>query len=348
MDFRSYPPVGSMPGTLAIPEDAAPPRVRIMDYSHEVLEELDIDDPQRLRRYLDEHSISWIDVQGLGDENVLRGIAEVFDIHPLALADVVHAPQRPKVDEYERQCFIVTRQVRLGDDGELIAEQVSLVLGTNYVLTFQEKYGDVLDPVRSRLRRPGSLVRKLGPDYLAYAVLDAIIDGYYPVLEHYGDLMEDLEEEVIERPSRQAVRRIYEMRRHLLALRRAIWPQRDMINALIRDESELISQNVRVYLRDCYDHVVQLMDVIETLHELNAGLMEAYLTATSNRMNEIMKVLTIIATIFIPLSFVAAIFGMNFVVFPEIHWRWGYAYFWGLCLLVAGGMLVYFRRRDWI
>jgi magnesium transporter len=330
-----------------MPEAAPPPRVHVIDYNRAEMRELDVTDVESLRPYRDGETVTWIDVQGLGDEQVLRRIGEIFSVHELALADIVNTPQRPKVEDYDDHELIISRMAHLIEPPRFEMEQISIVLGRRFVLTFQETYGDVLDPVRMRIRQNG-LIRHMGADFLAYAIVDAVIDGYYPVLEVLGEYLEDLEDEVVANPTPATLRKIHEVKRELIQLRRAIWPQRDTVNSLIRDEFPRVSQSVRVYLRDCYDHTVQIMDVVESYREVAASFMEVYLSSVSNRMNEIMKLLTVIATIFIPLTFIVGVYGMNFENMPELHWRWSYAAVWLIMVAIAAVMLIFFRRRGWL
>ncbi len=312
--------------------------------------------PEECISYLDTESVSWVDVQGLGNRDILERLGKVFDLHPLVLEDVVNMGERPKIEDYEDQLLIIARMVVPKERTYgFYSEQVSLVLGQNYLLTVQEEpEHDCLESVRVRIERNKGIIRKQGADYLAYALLDAIIDGFFPVLELYGDRLEELEEEVIFKPTRQTLQQIYQIRRELLQLRRAIWPQRDAISTLIRDSSELISEEVRMYLRDCYDHAVQVMDMVETYRELSSGLMDVYLSAVSNKMNEIMKLLTVVSSIFIPLTFVAGIYGMNFNTekspynMPELNWYWGYPICLAFMGAIAGGLLFFFWRRGWL
>jgi len=345
---KRHTKVGARPGTLVIPRDASVPKVQITGYTEAKLEERAISDMADLAGCLKRSMVSWVDVQGLGDEATLRTIGEIFSLHPLALEDVVNVPQRPKVEVYDAHLLLITRMVMLRDATVLEPEQVSIFVGPNYVLTVQERYGDVFDPVRERLRRGGGPIRKLGPDYLAYALLDTVIDAYYPILEKMGDFLETLEDEVVQRPTARSLQQVYRAKRELLTLRRSIWPQREAINSLVRDESEFISDAVRVYLRDTYDHCVQLIDGTETYRELVGGLMDVYLSSVGNRQNEVMKVLTIMASIFIPLTFLAGIYGMNFENMPELHSRWGYPILLGIMIATAFAMLSYFRRLGWI
>lgn len=345
---KRHPPVGARPGTLVVPPDAPKPAIRLIRYSQTDVEEREILDLQELTSCVAGPRVSWVDLQGLGDENILRAIADIFGMHPLALEDVVNIPQRPKSESYEHQHLFITRMVRLLNSRRIDTEQISIVLGPHYVLTLQEKTGDLFDPVRKRIRAGTGPMRRSGPDYLAYALIDTVIDGYYPVVELIGDQLHDLEETILDRPARSGLNRIHQMRRELLGLRRSVWPQREAVNALIREESPLVSATVRQYLRDCHDHAVQIADVIETYRELAASLMDVHLSSTGQRTNEVMKVLTVMASIFIPLTLIAGIYGMNFKFQPELSYRWAYPLVLGLMLLVGGGMLIFFRAKGWI
>jgi magnesium transporter len=289
--------------------------------------------------------VVWVNVDGLGDEGVLSRLGNLFNLHRLALEDVVNVSQRPKVEPYEGHLFMVSRMIHY--EGPLETEQISFFVGENYVLTFQEYPGDCFDLVRQRIKSGQGIMRHAGPGYLAYALVDALVDAYFPVLEVFGERLEDLEDEVIARPASHVVGRIHVVKRELLALRRSMWPQREAVNALLRDESPYINRETRIYLRDCYDHSVQLLDIIETYREFTAGLMEAYLSSLSNRMNEIMKVLAIFASIFAPLTFITGIYGMNLMM-PEQTIPWAYPSVLALMAAIAGLLLVYFRRRGWL
>ncbi|MBE9107038.1 magnesium/cobalt transporter CorA [Nostoc cf. edaphicum LEGE 07299] len=355
-DDEFYHQPGTIPGTIFIDADAPPPIIFLIDYNQTNFTREQIATPEECAPYLDSESISWVDVQGLGSQDILQRLGNVFELHPLVLEDIVNVPERPKTEDYEDQLLFISRMVVAKERTcGFYSEQVSLILGKNYLLTVQEEpEHDCFEGVRSRIEKNKGIIRKQGADYLAYAVLDAIIDGFFPVLELYGERIEELEEEVIVRPTPQTLQSIYQIRRELLQLRRAIWPQRDAINALIRDGSDLISEEVRIYLRDCYDHTVQVMDMVETYRELASGLMDVYLSAVSNKMNEIMKVLTIVSTIFIPLTFVAGIYGMNFNTekspynMPELNWYWGYPLCWAVMLAIAFSLLFFFWRRGWL
>ncbi|NJO71378.1 MAG: magnesium/cobalt transporter CorA, partial [Oscillatoriales cyanobacterium RM1_1_9] len=300
---------------------------------------------------------SWLDVQGIGQYGTTwQRMSQVFQFHPIALEDVVNLPQRPKVVVYENpdHIVIVAQMVMLTPEAETHKEQVSLILGNNYLITVQEEPRfDCLQPVRDRIRINQGALRKHGADYLAYAILDAIIDGYFPVLEDYSDRLEDLEDEVLFKSNRGTLERIYETKREILFLRRTIWSQREALYSLVRDRTHLIGKKTRVYLQDCYDHAVNLVDMLETYRELASDLTNLYLSSISNKMNEIMKFLTIVSAIFIPLTFIAGLYGMNFdpdkspLNMPELDWYWGYPVCLAVMLITALGLIFYFWRRGW-
>lgn len=354
LDYFSDIP-GSMPGTLNIEADSSPPVIVLIDYDEANAIRQEVETPEACVPFLDSESVSWVDVKGLGSEDVLRRLGHVFSLHPLVLEDIVNVPQRPKIEEYDEQLLIIARMVTMKTSGSgFISEQVSLVLGRHYLLTVQEEPEyDCFGPIRERIRTSKGTIRKQGSDYLAYALLDAIIDGFFPVLEEYGEKIEELEDEVVANPSRQTLEKIHAVKRELLGLRRAIWPQRDAINALIRDGSDLISHDVHIYLRDCYDHAIQVLDMVETYRELAASLMDVYLSSVSNKMNEIMKLLTVISSIFIPLTFIAGVYGMNFNTekspfnMPELDWYWGYVACWAVMLATAFSLVFFFWKRGW-
>jgi magnesium transporter len=345
---------GAAPGTLAVDPAAPRSRIRVIAYGPSAITTKQVDDPEAVREFLDRWPVTWVNVDGLGDAVTLGRIGEVFELHRLSLEDVVNVHQRAKVEPYGRYHFIVGRMVNSLDDEALTTEQLSIFLGRNYVLTFQEQPGDCFDTVRDRISKGGGRIRSCGPDYLAYALIDAFIDDYFPVLERYGERLEALESEVIYRADNQLIAHIHQVKRDLLVLRRAIWPLREAINSLIRDPTPLISDETRIYFRDCYDHAVQLIDLLENYREIASSLVEVYLSSVSNRLNEIMKVLTIFTVVFIPLNFIASIYGMNFSTdksswnMPELNWVYGYPFALGLMAAVALFMLIYFRKKRWI
>lgn len=346
---------GGAPGDIRFHPDALPPQITLLDYNQSDVKKININQPEECIPYLDSETISWVDIGGLGGEETWQKIKQVFNLHPMALEDIIHVPQRPKMEEFEDQIVVIARMVSLRQDGKsFMTEQISLVVGKNYLLSVQEEpYYDCLQFVRERIQSSRSQIRKSGVDYLLYALIDAIIDGFFPILEMYGEAIEELEEEVITSATPQTLERIYQIKRELLELRRAIWPQRDAINALIRDSSDLISHDVRIYLRDCYDHSIQVLDIVETYRELASSLTDVYLSSVSNRMNEVMKLLTIISSIFIPLTFIAGIYGMNFNTetspfnMPELNWYWGYVITLAVMAIIAIVMVILFWRRGW-
>ncbi len=347
---RSKP--GDLPGLLQPDPESPPPVVHVIAYGPDQLLEKRVTDCQQVRDLVGKAPVTWINVEGLGDANTIRSIGELFHLHPLALEDVVNTHQRPKAEPYQGSLFIVARMAELND--RLETEQISLFLGQNFVVTFLEDPGDAFDTVRQHLRHSQGRIRSSNAGYLAYALLDAVVDGYFPVVEEYGERLDEIEDEVVSRPSRATIAWAHQVKRDLRGLRRAVWPLREAINALSRDQSEFIDAETRVYLRDCYDHTVQIIDIVETYRELDADLTDLYLSSLSNRLNEVMKVLTIIATIFMPLSFIASIYGMNFnpqaspYNMPELNWRYGYPFALGLMLVTAVGMYWFFRYKRWV
>ena len=351
----SYEIPGSIPGTLNIEDDAEIPKIVLIDYSSDRADLISNLTPEACAEHLNTESVSWVDVKGLGSESILQRLGKVFELHPLVLEDVVNVPQRPKVEDYPQQLVIITQMVVPKPSGEgFWLEQVSLVVGNNYLLTVQEKpEKDCFLPVRRRIKFNKGSIRDMGSDYLAYALWDAIIDGFFPVLEIYGEKIEDLEDKVIFNPSNSNLAEVYQIKRELLALRRAIWPQRNALNTLIRDGSSVIDPDILIFLRDCYDHTVQIIDIVETYRELASSLTDIYLSSISNKMNEVMKLLTVISSIFIPLTFIAGIYGMNFnsnaspLNMPELDWYWGYPMCWALMIAIAGGLIFFFWKRGW-
>lgn len=350
-----YDQAGSSPGTLSIDEDASPTRIILIDYNESHARKIVVVQPEDSAEALHTDMVSWIDVQGLGDENALRRIGDIFNLHPLVLEDVVNVPQRQKVENYEDQLLIIARMVLPSPEGMgFISEQVSFILHQKALLTIQEEpYHDAFDPVRKRIRLQKGSIRKMGPDFLAYALLDAIVDGFFPVLETYGERLEMLEDEILENPTRETLNQVHTLKRELMTLRRLSWSQRDALSALLRDDSQLISRDVQVYLRDCYDHAIQILDMVETYRDFAASLMDVYLSSVSNKMNEVMKVLTVISTIFIPLTFISGLYGMNFnpqvspLNMPELSWYWGYPVVLAVMAIVAGSLSYLFWRRGW-
>jgi len=352
---RSEP--GAPPG-LVVADPAQPqPVIHVLAYGPEGLVEKDLASPDEGYALVGRQGMTWINVEGLGDAKVIERFGELFGLHRLALEDTVNVHQRPKVDDYGEVLFIVLRMVHRGN-GETqrcATEQLSLFVGPNWLLSFQEGHpGDSFDRVRMRIRESSGRIRQFGPDYLAYSLIDATIDNYYPVLEVYAERLDALEEMVMEPRGRRLFDQLHEIKADLLVLRRAIWPLREAIALLARDDNPRISEHTRLYLRDCYDHVVQVVDLVETYRELSADIRELYMSSMSNHINETMRVLTIISTIFIPLNFIAGVYGMNFdysaspLNMPELHWYFGYPLALVAMVLTTLGMLTYFYRMGWI
>ncbi|MEM1368594.1 MAG: magnesium/cobalt transporter CorA [Cyanobacteria bacterium P01_H01_bin.15] len=342
-----YDVPGSEPGTLSIDPNAQPSQVVIIDYTPETVSHKIIVQMSATAAYKKTDSVSWIDIQGLGTESALKEIGNVFNLHPLLLEDVVNVPQRPKIEVYPEHVLVIAQMVTQKHDDGFDIEQIGFVLGSNYLLTFQEDSDDYFNLVRDRIKKPKSRLRQRGPDYLLYLLLDALVDGFFPLMETCGDRIEELEEDVALNPTRDILGEIYGIRRDLLALRRAAWPLRSVINQLIQEDNELITSDTQIYLRDCYDHIIQLVDILEIYRELASSLMDIYLSAMSNKMNEVMNFLTVISTIFIPLTFIVGVYGMNFKYMPELDWRLGYWLCWGVMLLISGGLLIYFKHKGW-
>lgn len=339
-------PPGSRPGTLIADPQAAKPVLCAFGWGPEGTEELrgiGIEDVKALRA---RHPLVWVNVDGLGDAQVVRALGELFGLHPLALEDVLNTHQRAKVEEYPGQIFVVARMLQLGEG--LLSDQLSLFFGAGWVVTFQEQAGDNFDPLRARLRAREPELCGRASDYFAYALIDAVVDGYFPVLEHLGERVEELEEEALHHPVPSTLHGIHELKGELLHVRRAVWPMREAVHGLVRQEHKAISADTRLHLNDCYDHTVQVMDLAENYRDIASSLVEIYLSSISNRLNEVMKVLTIITTIFIPLSFIAGVYGMNFDGMPELHSRWGYPLTLAAMGLVALALVFFFRRKGWI
>ncbi|MDK2943290.1 MAG: magnesium transporter [Mesotoga sp.] len=343
---KRKPPLGSVPGTLSIDEEAPFPKISLIEFDRDYLKEEIIRNVENLASVISATDrVHWIDVQGLGDEATIRKLGEVFSLHPLALEDITNVPQVAKVEEYDNCLFVCLPMIRMEEDS-VVYEQMSLFLGETFVLTFQERYGDVLDPVRNRMRR-NSRIRSMDNDYTAYAILDTIVDNYFPVLQSIGSELEKLEEELVESISREKLKDLYLMKQKLAQLRRLVWPTKDVIGRISREESEYFKDHTVLYLRDVYDHIIQSLDMLDISRELSSELMNLYLSSTSNRLNEIMKVLTIISTIFIPLSFIVGIYGMNFVYMPELSLKWGYPVVLIVMGVVVFIMLLFIRRKGW-
>ncbi len=339
--------IGMMPGSLVVDPSWPKPALRVIAYGPDRYEEKEITQVRDIESFVGQWPVTWINVNGLGDEKILRQLGTMFNLHPLALEDVVSLRQRSKVDDYGTTLYTAMRMLSIHEN-RLLAEQVSFFLGKNFVLTFQEVEGDCLDPVRERIRNQASRLCSAGPDYLLYSLIDAITDAYFPVLETYDVRLEEMEERVLGRPDSSTRNALFNIKHDLTRLRRTLWPVREMTGTLAHSESPFITEATLIYLRDCQDHAVQLLELAESYRETGSSLMDFYLSSISNRMNEIMKVLTIIATIFIPLTFIAGIYGMNFDNMPELHFQNGYFFALATMILLGLGMFAWFVYKGWL
>jgi len=344
--------IGAPPGTISVDAQSPKSVIRVMAYGPGRFTEATLQSLDELPPYLEEWPVTWVNVDGLGDQNTVTRLRDMFDLHALAMEDVLSLHQRPKLERFENHMFLVLRMLEPGTPVQF--EQLSIFFGERFVLTLQEHPGDSLDPIRARIREGVAKIRTMGSDYLAYSLMDAVVDAYFPRLEEISDRVDEVEDEVVGNPRPDIVAAIHEIKRDVLNMRRVMFPMRETVNAMIRDGGRLISETTRVYLRDCYDHVIHILDLLENYREISSGLLDVYLSSVSNRMNEIMKVLTIIATVFIPLTFIAGIYGMNFEPdtspwnMPELRAYYGYP---AVLLIMAGvalGLVYYFWRKGWL
>jgi magnesium transporter len=363
MFMKRHGPPGTPPATLSphlVDGQSRKPAIQIIEYDKDGVEEREITDYSHLAAHLDNRKVTWINIDGLGDVEALTLLGEKFRLHPLSLEDVLNTGQRPKVENAAEYVFLVAQMVYQDQNRTICGEQVSVFFGKNFLITVQEegKY-DVFEPVRERIRAGRGTIRKAKADYLAYALLDSIIDHYYPVLEELGNAIEDLEDELLEKPSREMVHRLHEHKRSLSHMRRFVWPLRDVVNALLHDPSGFVTAPTKIYLRDCYDHTVQLMDLVESFKELTSNLMELYHSSVGLRTNEVMRVLTVITSIFIPMTFIVGVYGMNFAPespsgeklplnMPELYQPHGYIWLMIIMAAIAGIQLIIFKKMKWL
>ena len=348
---RQLNKAGASPGTLIHIGDQKvdETQITLIDYDEAHLQERVLDGIEEAFPLKDLPTVTWINIDGLHETDIIEKIGQQFNIHPLVLEDILNTGQRPKTEEFDDLIFVVLKMLHYSESAEKIrSEQFSLVLGSNFLITFQEIQGDVFNVVRERIRKPNTRIRKAGCDYLAYALIDAIVDNYFVILEALGDKIENIEIQLLGNPTRDTLEIIHEMKREMIYLRKQIWPIREIINSLVKSESSLIQEQMHIYLRDVYDHTIQIIDTIESYRDILAGMLDIYLSTLSNKMNEVMKVLTIIATIFIPITFIAGVYGMNFKFMPELEWRWGYVMVWAIIVVVAGILLGFFKKKQWL
>ena len=344
--------VGLPPGTLVHigEKKMGEVHITIMHYREEDFLEQEEKTLEVCFSFKDKPDVTWINIEGLHQTEIIEKLGSCYGFHPLILEDILNTDQRPKIEDFGEYLFIVLKMLDYDDKkSETFTEQISVILGKNFVISFQEGLqGDVFDPIRERIRNGKGRIRKMGADYLVYSLLDAIVDNYFIALEKHGEKLEFIEEELVTNPTPGTLQAIHGLKREMIVLRKSVWPLREILATLERRESSLIKESTGVYLRDVYDHVIQVIDTIETFRDMLSGMLEIYLSSISNRMNAVMKVLTIIATIFMPLTFLAGIYGMNFKYMPELEWHWGYFIVWCIMIGIGGSMLISFRKKKWL
>lgn len=342
---------GLPPGTLVHIGEKKVERAKItiIDYDEAQFKEKEIERVEECFPFKDKPNVTWINIDGIHQVAILEKLGKHFDLHPLLLEDIMHTEQRPKMEDFGDYIFVVLKVLYWDEkDSEIKPEQVCLILGSNFVISFQEGAGDVFNPIRERIRKAKGRIRKMKADYLAYALVDTIVDHYFIILEKLGEKIEGMEEELVTNPTPETLQAIHTLKRELIFLRKSVWPLREAVNSLERGESSLIHESTGIYLRDVYDHTIQVIDTIETFRDMVSGMLDIYLSSISNKTNEVMKVLTIMATIFIPLTFIASIYGMNFKYIPELEWHWGYPVILFVMVAVGISMLAFFRRKRWL
>ena len=343
--------VGLPPGTLVhIGEKRAEKvKITIFDYDETHLQEKEVANIEECFPFKDKPTITWININGLHQVDIIENMGRHFDLHPLLLEDLVNTGQRPKMEDFGEYLFIVLKMLSYDEkEAQVRAEQVSIILGTHFVISFQEREGDVFDSIRYRIRNSKGRIRRMDADYLAYALLDALVDGYFIVLEKMGERIEGREDDLVNNPSMEMLQEIHNLKREMIFLRKSVWPLREVVSGIERGESSLIQDSTYIFLRDVYDHTIQVIDTIETFRDVLSGMTDLYLSSISNKMNEVMKVLTIFASLFIPLTFIVGVYGMNFKYIPELEWPWSYPLVWVVMIAVCISMLFYFKRKKWL
>ena len=342
---------GLSPGTLVFVGEKKTEKVKIkiLDYDENQITEKEAATIEECFPFKDVPTVTWINIDGLHEVDVIEKLGNHFGLHPLLLEDILNTEQRPKLEDSENYVFLIVKMIQINEeDNDIKSEQVSIVLGSNFVISLQEREGNVFEPVRERIKKSRWRIRKLGSDYLAYALLDAIVDNYFIVLEKIGEKIAETEQQLSENPTPETLNQIRELKKDMIFLRKSIWPLRELINNFERVDSSIVQESTVVYIRDVYDHTIQVIDTIESYRDIISGMLDIYLSSISNRMNEVMKVLTIFASIFIPLTFVAGIYGMNFENMPELKWQWGYFGLLGLMAVIVIVLIFYFKRKRWL
>ena len=322
-------------------------KITVIDYDEKNFQEITVDKIEECYPFKNKPSVTWINIDGIYETEIIEKIGQKFDIHPLVLEDIANTGQRPKTEDFEKYIYIVLKMLHQPNE-ETLSEQVSIILCKNYVISFQEDIGDVFNSLRDRIRNDKGRIRKMGTDYLAYSLIDAIVDHYFVILEKIGEKIEDVEEKVVDNPNPAVLQNIHDLKSEMIYLRKSVWPLREVISGIQRGGSTLIHKSTEIFLKDVYDHTIQVMDTIETYREMVTGMIDIYMSSISNKMNEVMKVLTIFAAIFIPLTFVAGIYGMNFQNMPELSWEWGYFAILFIMFLIGLILIIYFKRKKWL
>jgi magnesium transporter len=323
-------------------------RIKFLEYDEEHITEKEIESLEECLPFKDSPTVTWINMDGVHDTSVVEKIGGCLELHPLVMEDIVSTAQRPKVEDHEEYLFVVMKMLQIDKEGDVSAEQISFVLGSNFVISFQEKEGDVFDPLRDRIRKAKGRIRKLGPDYLLHSLIDAVVDNYFVILEEIGRRIERLEDELLESPTHKTSHAIHDLKRDLIYIRRSVWPLREVIGAMTKGDLPQLRDATAIYFKDVHDHTIQIIDTTESFRDMVSGMLDVYLSVISNRMNEVMKILTIFASIFIPLTFVAGVYGMNFKNMPEIYWHYGYYFALGIMAVTALGLLGFFKYKKWL
>ncbi|MHB1274731.1 MAG: magnesium/cobalt transporter CorA [Candidatus Humimicrobiaceae bacterium] len=323
-------------------------KIKLIDYGITEYTEQDIENIEQCFSYKDDHTITWINIDGIHETDIMEKLGDCFGFHPLILEDILNTQQRPKIEDFNDYIYFVLKMIDYSYKTNTISlEQVSIILGKNYVISLQERPLEIYEPIRSRIKNDKSKIRNTGSDYLVYLLIDSIIDNYFSVLEKIGEKIEHVENKLVSNPAQKTLKTIYDLKRNMLYMRKSTWPLREIISRLERGEISLINDSTRIYIRDIYDHIIQVIDTIETFRDMLSGMVDIYLSSMSHRLNEVMKILTIISTIFIPITFIASIYGMNFRFMPEISWKWGYLVVWAIILFIIIYMVIYFKRKKW-
>lgn len=349
--------LGLPPGSLVHvgKKRSEPIQITVFDFNETQIDEKRMDHIEDCFSYRDTDTVTWINIDGVHDAKLIESIGSHFGLHPLVLEDIMNTGQRPKIEFFDETMYFVLKMLYSdGKTKEIQAEQISIILTKNVVISFQERSGDIFDSIRDRIRGGKGRIRKMGTDYLAYTLMDAIVDHYFVIMESIGEIIEDMENELVENPQPETLQSIHRLKTDIIFLRKSVWPLRELISSLLRDENQLITESTTIYLRDVYDHTIQVMDAIESYRDMISGMLDIYMSSVSNKMNEVMKVLTIFASIFIPLTFIAGIYGMNFnpdvspFNMPELNWFWGYPMVIFVMIMMTGIMLFYFKKKNWL